>query len=183
MRPQASTRRWLLPLMAAALLWLQALGLRHQVVHGPVVHGGAEAAAERGHGCRAVSVADADEIMGVNDRAQLADAARILRRRINRELMLSGVTLVDPEQTYIDHGVAIGADSVIHPNCRIGGATVSLAGAVGSWAGGSLALGGLGGLFLVGSSVLWVIRAREREAPGPSEGGQKGGGEAAARTE
>lgn len=65
----------------------------------------------------------------------------------------------------------------------IGGSTVSLAGAVGSWAGGALSLGGLGGLFLVGTSVLWVIRAREREAPGPSEGREKGRGEAAARTE
>ncbi|MBC7962771.1 MAG: bifunctional UDP-N-acetylglucosamine diphosphorylase/glucosamine-1-phosphate N-acetyltransferase GlmU [Steroidobacteraceae bacterium] len=74
--------------------------------------------------CLAMSTADADEIMGVNDRAQLADAARVLRRRINREHMLSGVTMIDPEQTYIDHGVTIGSDTVIHPNCHIGGGTV-----------------------------------------------------------
>ena len=68
--------------------------------------------------------ADADEIIGINDRSQLADASRILRRRINRELMLSGVTMIDPEQTYIDFGVTIGADTVIHPNCHIGGGSV-----------------------------------------------------------
>jgi len=74
--------------------------------------------------CLAMSTDDSAEIMGVNDRIQLAEAGRILRRRINRELMLSGVTLIDPEQTYIDHGVTIGPDTLIHPNCHIGGDTV-----------------------------------------------------------
>jgi len=68
--------------------------------------------------------------MGVNDRSQLAEAARILRRRINRELMLSGVTIIDPDQTYIDQGAAIGADTIVHPNCHIGGATVIGSGCV-----------------------------------------------------
>ncbi|HCE69504.1 MAG: UDP-N-acetylglucosamine diphosphorylase/glucosamine-1-phosphate N-acetyltransferase [Geobacteraceae bacterium GWC2_55_20] len=81
-------------------------------------------AVRKGLTCLAMPAADAAEIMGINDRVQLAEAARILRRRINRELMLSGVTLVDPEQTYIDQGVSIGADTVIHPNCHIGGGTV-----------------------------------------------------------
>jgi bifunctional UDP-N-acetylglucosamine pyrophosphorylase/glucosamine-1-phosphate N-acetyltransferase len=80
-------------------------------------------AVRKGLACLAMP-ADADEIMGVNDRSQLADAARILRRRINHELMLSGVTLIDPEQTYIDFGVIIGADTIIHPNCHIGSGTV-----------------------------------------------------------
>jgi bifunctional UDP-N-acetylglucosamine pyrophosphorylase/glucosamine-1-phosphate N-acetyltransferase len=38
--------------------------------------------------------------------------------------MLNGVTIIDPEQTYIDHGVIIGADTTIHPGCQIGGGTV-----------------------------------------------------------
>ncbi len=38
--------------------------------------------------------------------------------------MFSGVSLVDPEHTYIDHGVSIGADTVVHPNCSISGRTV-----------------------------------------------------------
>jgi bifunctional UDP-N-acetylglucosamine pyrophosphorylase/glucosamine-1-phosphate N-acetyltransferase len=73
--------------------------------------------------CLALPTAAAEEIMGVNDRVQLAEAGRILRRRINREYMLNGVTLIDPEQTYIDHGVIIGADTTIYPGCHIGGAT------------------------------------------------------------
>lgn len=84
----------------------------------------------QGSTCLAMSIDDADEIMGVNDRIQLAEAARILRRRINRDLMLSGVSLIDPEQTYIDQGVAIGPDTVILPNCTISGATVIGSGCV-----------------------------------------------------
>ena len=77
-------------------------------------------AVRKGLTCLALPTADADEIMGVNDRVQLSEAARILRSRINREHMLNGVTLVDPDQSYIDHGVTIGADTTIHPGCRIG---------------------------------------------------------------
>ncbi|MDD2853637.1 MAG: bifunctional UDP-N-acetylglucosamine diphosphorylase/glucosamine-1-phosphate N-acetyltransferase GlmU [Desulfuromonadaceae bacterium] len=81
-------------------------------------------AVAQGLTCLALPTGDADEIMGVNDRAQLAEAARILRNRINRDHMLSGVTLIDPEQTYIDYGVTIGADTTIHPGCQIGTGTV-----------------------------------------------------------
>ncbi len=81
-------------------------------------------AVAKGVTCLAMPTGDADEIMGVNDRVQLAEAARLLRQRINRDLMLSGVTLIDPEQTYIDHGVTIAPDTVIHPNCHINGQTV-----------------------------------------------------------
>ncbi len=74
--------------------------------------------------CLAKSADDTDEIMGVNDRAQLAEAGRILRQRINRNLMFSGVSMIDPDNTYIDHDVAIGPDTTIYPNCRISGGTV-----------------------------------------------------------
>jgi len=81
-------------------------------------------AVRKGLTCLALPTGDADEIMGVNDRVQLAEAARILRRRINRDHMLNGVTMIDPDQTYIDKGVTIGADTTIHPGCLIGGRTV-----------------------------------------------------------
>jgi len=74
--------------------------------------------------CMSVTADDCDEIMGVNDRAQLAAASRILRQRINQQLMVSGVTIIDPGQTYIDHGVVIGCDCIIHPNSCISGTTV-----------------------------------------------------------
>lgn len=87
-------------------------------------------AVRKGLVCEALCSDDPEEIMGVNDRAQLAEAGRILRRRINRELMLAGVTIIDPDQTYIDQGAVIGADCVIHPGCRIDGTTVIGSGCV-----------------------------------------------------
>jgi bifunctional UDP-N-acetylglucosamine pyrophosphorylase/glucosamine-1-phosphate N-acetyltransferase len=81
-------------------------------------------AVKHGRTCLGRCTDDADEIKGVNDRVQLAEASRNLRRRINLDLMCSGVSLVDPDQSYIDHGVLIGADTVVCPNCSISGATV-----------------------------------------------------------
>lgn len=75
-------------------------------------------------GCRAVVTDDSMEILGVNDRIQLAEAASVLRSRINRKLMLEGVTLVDPAATYIDADVVVGADTVIWPGCVLQGSTV-----------------------------------------------------------
>lgn len=65
---------------------------------------------------------DASELMGVNDRAELADAEARLRRRINRAWMMAGVTLVDPETTWIAPEVVIGADSVLEPGVMLRGA-------------------------------------------------------------
>lgn len=72
----------------------------------------------------AICCHDPDEIMGVNDRLQLAEAARIFRKRINRQQMISGVTLIDPEHSYIDLGASIGRDTIIEPNCHIAGDVV-----------------------------------------------------------
>lgn len=66
---------------------------------------------------------DASEIMGVNDRAQLAAADRELRKRYMEELAAAGVTIVDPNATYIDIGVEVGADTTIHPMTFLEGST------------------------------------------------------------
>jgi bifunctional UDP-N-acetylglucosamine pyrophosphorylase/glucosamine-1-phosphate N-acetyltransferase len=66
---------------------------------------------------------DPEEAMGVNTRAELAQAAAAIRRRKSAELMDAGVTLVDPATTYIDVDVEIGRDSVVEPGCQITGAT------------------------------------------------------------
>lgn len=83
----------------------------------------AMAVAEK-RGCIAVQADDPDEIMGVNDRVQLAYAGRLLRQRINTALMRNGVTLIDPERSYIDADVQIGADTEIWPGCVLAGKTV-----------------------------------------------------------
>ncbi len=58
---------------------------------------------------------DTGGMIGANSRAELAALERLLRGRINRELMNSGVTLVDPDTTYVDAGVKVGAETVLHP--------------------------------------------------------------------
>ncbi len=72
----------------------------------------------------AVVVDDPAEGLGINSRAELADAERVLRRRKHLELMESGVTIVDPANTYIDMGVEIGSDSIIEPFTVLSGHTV-----------------------------------------------------------
>ena len=68
-------------------------------------------------------VANPDEIRGINSRTELAEVSRIVRQNKNEELMAAGVTLVDPATTYIDSGVEIGPDTVIHPGVVIEGQT------------------------------------------------------------
>jgi bifunctional UDP-N-acetylglucosamine pyrophosphorylase / glucosamine-1-phosphate N-acetyltransferase len=64
-----------------------------------------------------------DETVGINDRVQLAAAEQVIRRRILDRHMYSGVTIVDPQTTYIDEGVTIGMDTVILPGTMITGQT------------------------------------------------------------
>lgn len=80
-------------------------------------------AAAEGEPVVAVPLEDAEEALGVNTRVQLAEAERILRRRINTRWMLEGVTLVDPERVYIAAGAVIGPDTVIYPDTYIEGET------------------------------------------------------------
>jgi len=77
-----------------------------------------------GRAVDAILLDDAEECLGVNSREELAHATAAMRRRINAHWMGEGVTLIDPETTYIDACVEIGADTVIEPGCVITGPTV-----------------------------------------------------------
>lgn len=63
------------------------------------------------------------EISGVNSKVQLSEAEKSMRRNINTEHMLQGVTLINPENTYIEKGVTIGRDTIIYPGVTIKGNT------------------------------------------------------------
>ncbi|HIZ71109.1 MAG TPA: bifunctional UDP-N-acetylglucosamine diphosphorylase/glucosamine-1-phosphate N-acetyltransferase GlmU [Candidatus Atopostipes pullistercoris] len=65
-----------------------------------------------------------DESLGVNTRVALSQATKIMRERINKQHMINGVTLIDPENTYIEMDVEIGRDTVIEPNTYLKGKTV-----------------------------------------------------------
>ncbi|MBI5017755.1 MAG: bifunctional UDP-N-acetylglucosamine diphosphorylase/glucosamine-1-phosphate N-acetyltransferase GlmU [Deltaproteobacteria bacterium] len=73
---------------------------------------------------------DPTEVMGINSRTHLAEAAGALRRRINEEWMEAGVTLEDPATTWIEPGVVLAPDVTIGPACRLAGATRVDAGAL-----------------------------------------------------
>jgi bifunctional UDP-N-acetylglucosamine pyrophosphorylase/glucosamine-1-phosphate N-acetyltransferase len=77
---------------------------------------------EKGERISAVKV-DVGGVMGINSRADLARAVRVVRERINAEHLANGVTLVDPDSTYIDVDVRIGADTTILPNTYLEGST------------------------------------------------------------
>lgn len=70
-----------------------------------------------------VLIADPIEALGINTRSDMAIAAAAQRRRINERWMESGVTLIDPQNTYIGPHVQIGSDSTIHPNTHLRGQT------------------------------------------------------------
>jgi len=85
-----------------------------------------------GHKVVAITALSPDEAIGINSRAQLSAASKIMQQRIQRRLMENGVTIVDPDTTWIDARAQIGRDTVIEPftyihgqvrigqDCRIG---------------------------------------------------------------
>jgi bifunctional UDP-N-acetylglucosamine pyrophosphorylase/glucosamine-1-phosphate N-acetyltransferase len=76
-----------------------------------------------------VLLPDCNEVRGVNDRVQLAQARRILNARILDGWMRAGVTVVDPRTTFIDVGVVLAADVEIEPGTHLEGSTVVETGA------------------------------------------------------
>jgi bifunctional UDP-N-acetylglucosamine pyrophosphorylase/glucosamine-1-phosphate N-acetyltransferase len=84
----------------------------------------AEILSRAGYRVEPFPVADSTELVGINDRIELAAVDRILRDRKARELMRSGVTIEKPETVTIDARVSIGIDTVIEPFAAILGATV-----------------------------------------------------------
>ena len=83
-----------------------------------------EIATRDGYTVQSITLEDQDEIIGINNRVHLAEAEKILRQRINSRWMLEGVTIIDPERTYIEADVSIGQDTIIWPNTYLQKGTV-----------------------------------------------------------
>jgi bifunctional UDP-N-acetylglucosamine pyrophosphorylase/glucosamine-1-phosphate N-acetyltransferase len=75
-------------------------------------------------------ISDAAEVQGVNDQAQLAEARRAFRDRLVHQAMLAGVTVTDPQTTWMGVGVSYEPDAVIHQNTQLHGDTHLAAGSV-----------------------------------------------------
>ena len=78
---------------------------------------------EKGAVVTAYQMADVRDSLGVNDRVALAEATKLMRQRINTQHMKQGVTLIDPDTTYIDATVTIQADTTIGPGVVLQGNT------------------------------------------------------------
>ena len=74
-----------------------------------------------GHKVVAVTAVRPEEAMGVNSRRELSVASKIMQQRIQKKLMENGVTIVDPDNTWIDARAQIGQDTVIEPFTYIHG--------------------------------------------------------------
>jgi bifunctional UDP-N-acetylglucosamine pyrophosphorylase/glucosamine-1-phosphate N-acetyltransferase len=86
-------------------------------------------ARELGHATAIVTVPE-EEVHGVNDRAQLAAAERMIQDRLRQAVMTSGVTLVAPETVFFSHDTKLGQDVVVEPHVVFGPGVVVEAGAV-----------------------------------------------------
>ncbi len=75
------------------------------------------------HVVQAFAVDDPNEVIGINTRIHLAQAETLLRKRINEQWMLSGVTMIDPQSTYIEPGVTLGQDTILWPGTDLRGHT------------------------------------------------------------
>ena len=80
-------------------------------------------AAEQGMTIESVQAVDPSETLGVNDRAQLAEAEAVLRQRIRQRWMHDGVSMPDPSSVYIDSSVQLGPDTVVLPNSHVTGSS------------------------------------------------------------
>ncbi|MGW1076221.1 bifunctional UDP-N-acetylglucosamine diphosphorylase/glucosamine-1-phosphate N-acetyltransferase GlmU [Streptomyces sp. NPDC002537] len=78
---------------------------------------------EAGHRVGAAVAGDHREILGINNRVQLAEARRLLNERLLHAAMMDGVTVVDPASTLVDVTVTFERDSVVHPGTQLLGAT------------------------------------------------------------
>lgn len=80
-------------------------------------------AKKKGLRCFAYSVPDSAEVLGINTRVELAVANEILKLEKLKELMLSGVTVLDPKTTYVERTVEVGRETTLYPNCFLCGTT------------------------------------------------------------
>jgi bifunctional UDP-N-acetylglucosamine pyrophosphorylase/glucosamine-1-phosphate N-acetyltransferase len=79
---------------------------------------------DAGYKVASVVAGDPLETAGVNDRAQLAAAEAVLRQRINERWMRRGVTMLDPDRTYVDASVRLSSDVTLFPGTMLHGDTV-----------------------------------------------------------
>ena len=82
-----------------------------------------ELAVKEKHVVTVVTLENAEEAIGINNRIHFAEVEKVIRRRINEKFMLAGVTMIDPDRVYIEPTVTIGQDTVLYPETYLRGST------------------------------------------------------------
>ena len=82
-----------------------------------------ELAVKEKHAVTVVTLENAEEAIGINNRIHFAEVEKVIRRRINEKFMLAGVTMIDPDRVYIEPTVTIGQDTVLYPEIYLRGST------------------------------------------------------------
>ena len=110
--------------------WFRASWLWPQLAQIPVGGRGefyltalAEIAAEQRAGIEAMEASEPAEVLGINDRVQMANAVAALYGRIREDWMRQGVTMIDPASTFIDASAQLGQDTLVYPNTMVLGAS------------------------------------------------------------
>jgi bifunctional UDP-N-acetylglucosamine pyrophosphorylase/glucosamine-1-phosphate N-acetyltransferase len=125
-----------------------------------------ELAREDGRLVVALTVEDDGRLLGINDRAELAQAEWDLRTRVNAEHMIAGVTMRDPSTVYLDSTVRLAADVTLEPNVVLRGTTsVGRGSVIGS--GSQIVDGVIGEDCLVWASVVESSTVEDRARIGP----------------
>lgn len=83
-----------------------------------------ESLVKKGYKVASVTIEEACQAEGINDRIQLSYVEKMMQKRINEELMISGVTLRLPESSFLGPDVLVGKDTIIEPGCQIRGETI-----------------------------------------------------------
>ena len=108
----------------ASWLWSHLKKVEPSAVTGELYLTDLVRAAVKERGVVASAPVEPPEARGVNSRAELELAEILARERIREQLLEAGVTLIDSATTYVEEGVTVGRDTVIHPNTTISGQTV-----------------------------------------------------------
>ena len=82
-----------------------------------------ELAVKEKHTVTVVTLENAEEAIGINNRIHFAEVEKVIRRRINEKFMLAGVTMIDPDRVYIEPTVTIEQDTVLYPETYLRGST------------------------------------------------------------
>ncbi len=101
-----------IPALLEALTVLKPSGTKHELYLTDII---SHLAKQEGTKIQSAKIEEISEALGINSRTELARATGIIRQRIVDTHLHNGVTIEDPHSTFIDYGVSIGADSIIHP--------------------------------------------------------------------